>query len=192
MLQVKFIAKCQFQFPSAYARYERSRTRLHHGSSTRRRPWARGGGRSRRCRSGDRRARSQRRKLSRHFTDSPSSRSYRRGRATFAPRRGPRVALKDPRDDVSHRPLRDGERCDLADLGLSFEILHVPGHTVSHIAFWGHGALFCGDTLFSAGCGRMFEGTPTQMSASLSRLTATCRERHAGLLRSDASTPPPT
>ena len=64
----------------------------------------------------------------------------------------------------------DGERCELPDLGLGFDILHVPGHTLSHIAFWGHGALFCGDTLFSAGCGRMFEGTPVQMNASLSRL----------------------
>jgi hydroxyacylglutathione hydrolase len=67
--------------------------------------------------------------------------------------------------------VRDGERCELQDLGLSFEILQVPGHTLSHIAFWGHGALFCGDTLFSAGCGRMFEGTPTQMNASLNRLS---------------------
>ena len=66
--------------------------------------------------------------------------------------------------------VRDGERCELSDLGLSFETLQVPGHTVSHIAFWGHGALFCGDTLFSAGCGRMFEGTPTQMNASLTKL----------------------
>jgi len=64
----------------------------------------------------------------------------------------------------------DGERCELPDLGLSFDILHVPGHTLSHIAFWGHGALFCGDTLFSAGCGRMFEGTPKQMNASLNKL----------------------
>ncbi len=46
----------------------------------------------------------------------------------------------------------------------------MPGHTLSHIAFWGHGALFCGDTLFSAGCGRMFEGTPGQMNASLNKL----------------------
>jgi hydroxyacylglutathione hydrolase len=74
---------------------------------------------------------------------------------------------------IAHRTLtvRDGERCELPDLGLSFEILQVPGHTLSHIAFWGHGALFCGDTLFSAGCGRMFEGTPTQMNASLNRLS---------------------
>ncbi len=68
------------------------------------------------------------------------------------------------------RTVRDGERCELPELGLAFEILQVPGHTLSHIAFWGHGALFCGDTLFSAGCGRMFEGTPTQMNASLNRL----------------------
>jgi hydroxyacylglutathione hydrolase len=73
---------------------------------------------------------------------------------------------------IAHRTLalRGGERCELPDLGLSFEILAVPGHTLSHIAFWGHGALFCGDTLFSAGCGRMFEGTPTQMNASLTKL----------------------
>ena len=65
-----------------------------------------------------------------------------------------------------------GGRCELPDLGLGFEILKVPGHTVSHIAFWGHEALFCGDTLFSAGCGRIFEGTPTQMNASLNKLRA--------------------
>jgi hydroxyacylglutathione hydrolase len=73
---------------------------------------------------------------------------------------------------ITHRTctVRDREHCELPDLGLSFEILQVPGHTLSHIAFWGHGALFCGDTLFSAGCGRMFEGTPGQMNASLNRL----------------------
>src|SRR3546814_10589667 len=48
----------------------------------------------------------------------------------------------------------------------------VPGHTVSHIAFHGHGLLFCGDTLFSLGCGRLFEGTPAQMLDSLERLAA--------------------
>jgi hydroxyacylglutathione hydrolase len=66
--------------------------------------------------------------------------------------------------------VEDGERCEFEGLGLSFEILQIPGHTLSHIAFWGHGAVFCGDTLFSAGCGRMFEGTPKQMNASLDRL----------------------
>ena len=84
-----------------------------------------------------------------------------------------RVPVIGPDDDriaVRTRTVRDRERCELPELGLAFDILGVPGHTLSHIAFWGHGALFCGDTLFSAGCGRMFEGTPVQMHASLSRL----------------------
>jgi hydroxyacylglutathione hydrolase len=68
------------------------------------------------------------------------------------------------------RRLGDGEDVVLDSLGLRFTALHVPGHTLSHIAFHGHGTVFCGDTLFSAGCGRLFEGTPSQMSASLGRL----------------------
>lgn len=68
--------------------------------------------------------------------------------------------------------LRDGDRLDLPALGLQFEILAVPGHTRGHIAYYGHGWLFCGDTLFSAGCGRLFEGTPQQMQHSLARLAA--------------------
>src|SRR5208337_1749462 len=86
--------------------------------------------------------------------------------------RGP-VPVVGPSDDripQRTRTVRDGDRCELPDLGLGFDILQVPGHTLTHIAFWGHGALFCGDTLFSAGCGRMFEGTPKQMNASLNRL----------------------
>jgi len=62
-------------------------------------------------------------------------------------------------------------------LGQRFEVIDVPGHTSGHIAYFGAGfdggpVLFCGDTLFSAGCGRLFEGTPAQMHASLSRLAA--------------------
>jgi hydroxyacylglutathione hydrolase len=76
----------------------------------------------------------------------------------------------DSRIPLRTATLRDGECCELPDLGLSFEILAVPGHTLSHVAFYGHGALFSGDTLFSAGCGRMFEGTPIQMNSSLNRL----------------------
>jgi hydroxyacylglutathione hydrolase len=83
----------------------------------------------------------------------------------------PVIGPDDTRIAQRTQTVRDGERCELPDLGLSFEILQVPGHTLSHIAFWGHGALFCGDTLFSAGCGRMFEGTPTQMNASLTKLS---------------------
>jgi hydroxyacylglutathione hydrolase len=82
----------------------------------------------------------------------------------------PVIGPDDARIAQRTRTVRDGERCELPELGLSFEILQIPGHTLSHIAFWGHGALFCGDTLFSAGCGRMFEGTPEQMNASLTKL----------------------
>jgi hydroxyacylglutathione hydrolase len=82
----------------------------------------------------------------------------------------PVIGPDDTRIAQRTRTVRDGERCDLPDLGLSFAILQIPGHTLSHIAFCGHGALFSGDTLFSAGCGRLFEGTPEQMNASLTKL----------------------
>ena len=68
--------------------------------------------------------------------------------------------------------LKGGERVDLASMGLQFEVIDVPGHTAGHIAYHGHGALFCGDTLFSGGCGRLFEGTPEQMLCSLDALAA--------------------
>jgi hydroxyacylglutathione hydrolase len=92
--------------------------------------------------------------------------------ALLAARPVPVFAADDARIPRATRRLVDGDRVDLPELGLHFETLHVPGHTLSHIAFWGHGAVFCGDTLFSAGCGRLFEGTPVQMSASLRRLSA--------------------
>lgn len=62
-------------------------------------------------------------------------------------------------------------------LGLGFQVLDVPGHTAGHIAFYCDAAdgiplLFCGDTLFSGGCGRLFEGTPAQMLNSLQTLAA--------------------
>ena len=63
------------------------------------------------------------------------------------------------------RPLSGGESIDV--LGQSVVVMAVPGHTLGHLAYHATGALFCGDTLFGAGCGRLFEGTPAQMSASL-------------------------
>lgn len=57
-------------------------------------------------------------------------------------------------------------------IGLEFRVFSIPGHTLDHIAFYGHGLLFCGDTLFSAGCGRVFEGSMQQMYDSLQRLKA--------------------
>lgn len=73
------------------------------------------------------------------------------------------------------RRLRGGNTAEL--LGLTFQVLDVPGHTAGHIAYFceidGEAPiLFCGDTLFSGGCGRLFEGTAQQMLASLSALAA--------------------
>lgn len=70
------------------------------------------------------------------------------------------------------QPLAEGDQVRLDVLDLQFAVLDIPGHTAGHIAYVGAGALFCGDTLFSAGCGRLFEGTAAQMHASLTRLAA--------------------
>lgn len=71
-------------------------------------------------------------------------------------------------------PLADNARVQIASLGLDLQVLDIPGHTLGHIAYYAadHGLLFCGDTLFAGGCGRIFEGTPAQMLGSLQRLAA--------------------
>ncbi|WP_065340467.1 hydroxyacylglutathione hydrolase [Azoarcus olearius] len=68
--------------------------------------------------------------------------------------------------------LREGDTVLLPGLRMQLGVLDVPGHTAGHIAYHGNGYLFCGDTLFSAGCGRLFEGTAAQMAASLDKLAA--------------------
>ena len=71
------------------------------------------------------------------------------------------------------RRLSDGDTVTV--LGMAFEVLTVPGHTLDHIAFFSAAptpVLFCGDTLFAGGCGRLFEGSPAMMHASLQRLAA--------------------
>lgn len=70
------------------------------------------------------------------------------------------------------RRLAHGDEIEVPVLGLRFRVIDVPGHTAGHIAYFGEGLLFCGDTLFSCGCGRLFEGTAAQMHESLSRLAA--------------------
>lgn len=82
----------------------------------------------------------------------------------------PIFAPEDERIGLVCERVGEGGRVQLP--GFDFQVLAVPGHTRSHIAFFGHGYLFCGDTLFSLGCGRMFEGTAAQMFASLRRLAA--------------------
>jgi hydroxyacylglutathione hydrolase len=72
---------------------------------------------------------------------------------------------------VDH-PVQDGDRVTLPELDIDFTVLDVGGHTRGHIAYYGASVLFCGDTLFAGGCGRLFEGTAAQMWRSLSRLAA--------------------
>ncbi|KTT29833.1 hydroxyacylglutathione hydrolase, partial [Pseudomonas oryzihabitans] len=96
------------------------------------------------------------------------------GIASLKQRTGARVAA--PADEAIadvDLPLADADRLEV--LGVTFEVIRVPGHTAGHIAYYLPGErslLFSGDTLFSAGCGRLFEGTPTQMLESLRRLSS--------------------
>jgi hydroxyacylglutathione hydrolase len=68
--------------------------------------------------------------------------------------------------------LGEGDAIVVPGIGLELSALDIPGHTAGHIALVGAGMVFCGDTLFAAGCGRLFEGTPAQMVASLAKLAA--------------------
>ncbi len=96
--------------------------------------------------------------------------------------RWPHAVVYGPRN--SHiagidRPLDHGDRVHLPQFETDLTVLAVPGHTLDHLAFWGQAIgkpasprLFCGDTLFAGGCGRLFEGSPRQMLSSLQRLAA--------------------
>ncbi len=85
----------------------------------------------------------------------------------------PHVPVYGPKDDrmgMVTQPVKEGDLVTLPNLSLPLRVLEVPGHTASHVAYAGDGLLFCGDTLFACGCGRLFEGTPAQMLASLDKL----------------------
>lgn len=98
--------------------------------------------------------------------------------------RGPEVTVYGPRHEAIPGVdvcVGEGDRITPEGYGITFTVMDVPGHTRGHIAYFGCSEpaqadepplLFCGDTLFSAGCGRLFEGTAEQMHASLTRLAA--------------------
>ena len=86
-----------------------------------------------------------------------------------------RVPVYGPRGEPIEtltRAVGEGDTVTIPELGVSFAVLDIPGHTRAHIAYYGAECLFCGDTLFACGCGRVFEGTPEQMYASLEKLRA--------------------
>jgi hydroxyacylglutathione hydrolase len=82
----------------------------------------------------------------------------------FGPKGEPIPALTDP--------VGQGDKVEIPALKATFSVLDIPGHTRAHVAYYGLESLFCGDTLFACGCGRVFEGTAEQMLASLSKLAA--------------------
>lgn len=69
-------------------------------------------------------------------------------------------------------PLNERDTLTMDHFPLSFTTLSIPGHTLGHIAYYSPGILFCGDTLFASGCGRVFEGTYEQMYLSLQKIAA--------------------
>ncbi len=77
----------------------------------------------------------------------------------------------EPIPALTH-PVGQGDRVEITEVAAQFSVLDIPGHTRAHVAYYGLGSLFCGDTLFACGCGRVFEGTAEQMLESLSKLAA--------------------
>lgn len=78
-----------------------------------------------------------------------------------------------PKDeDVAYATskLSEGDECYLSAIGCKFYVMDTPGHTLGHISYYMPGVIFCGDTLFSAGCGRLFEGTPEQMYSTIQKI----------------------
>lgn len=84
----------------------------------------------------------------------------------------PVYAPADARIAIATHRVRDGDAVVLAQPVARFQVMAVPGHTLSHLVYAGEGILLCGDTLFSLGCGRLFEGTPAQMLSSLQRIAS--------------------
>ena len=69
-------------------------------------------------------------------------------------------------------PVAEGDRITLPELDVSFDVMDIRGHTRGHVGYLGAGYVFCGDTLFGCGCGRVFEGSMEEMHHALQRLAA--------------------
>lgn len=88
-------------------------------------------------------------------------------------RRWPQAQIYAPANCVAEARLcAGGDFVDILNGALTLQVIATPGHTMEHVAFYGGGMLFCGDTLFVCGCGRVFEGSMEQMYGSLARLAA--------------------
>ncbi len=84
----------------------------------------------------------------------------------------PPLSIDLPITEMLTHPVTGGDKIEIMELGISFDVIDIPGHTLDHVAYFGEGALFCGDTIFGCGCGRLFSGTAEQMAESMTRLSA--------------------
>lgn len=84
----------------------------------------------------------------------------------------PSIAVFGPKNThpAVQRVVEEGDKLELPGLDFSFYVLEIPGHTASAVAYYGNRMLFSGDTLFSLGCGRVFDGTVAELEASLGRI----------------------
>lgn len=78
----------------------------------------------------------------------------------------------NPRIPAITQRVSEPDRLDFAGLGLQLQVIDTPGHTLDHISYYGAKMLFCGDTVFGCGCGKLFEGTPEIMAQSLNKILA--------------------
>jgi hydroxyacylglutathione hydrolase len=78
---------------------------------------------------------------------------------------------REPIPTLTHA-IAEGDTVSIPEIGVTLSVLDIPGHTRAHIGYYGVESLFCGDTLFACGCGRLFEGTPEQMMNSLQKIAA--------------------
>jgi len=94
------------------------------------------------------------------------------GNVRLSARHHPRIIgpARESIPGLTH-PVSGGDAVTIPELGLEFAVIDTPGHTLGHIAYYGNGRLFCGDTLFACGCGRLFEGTPAMMASSLNKIS---------------------
>ena len=87
------------------------------------------------------------------------------------PSRSP-LSIDLPITEYVTERVADGDEVDIAELDIRFNVLGIPGHTLDHLAYYGHEMVFCGDTIFGCGSGRLFSGSAEQMVASMKKLTS--------------------
>lgn len=82
------------------------------------------------------------------------------------------LSIDLPITEFITQPVSDGDSVEIPELDIHFNVIAIPGHTLDHVAYYGEGGLFCGDTIFGCGSGKIFSGTAEQMAASMMRLSA--------------------